>query len=356
MMQGQDIAELLRRNIRDMKPYSSARSEFSGSASIFLDANENYESFSDIPLNRYPDPLQRELTRRIAEFKGVPSDAVLVTNGSDEAIDLAFRAFAEPKEDNVLIMPPTYGVYQVFADLNNVETIKVPLQDDFSIDVEGLSILFDHRDFMHTLKLLFVCTPNNPTGNAMNRDDIAGLVRAFPGIVVVDEAYQDFSDSPSCLELVQEFQNLIVLQTFSKAWGMAGARVGMAFAQPEIIKVFQAIKYPYNVSELSQQAALQAIDRKDQVAEQIGIIKEARRELSAELEKLPYVLQVYPSDANFVLAEVSDAKRLYEMLKEQGIIIRNRDKEYMCKGCVRITVGSPEEQQQLIQAMKQIAL
>ncbi len=356
MSQGPDITTLLRKNIRKLKPYSSARSEFAGQAELYLDANENYRSFLDPPVNRYPDPLQRKLVSRISEVKGIEKECIFVGNGSDEAIDLVFRAFAEPEDDNALITPPTYGVYQVFADLNNVETIKVPLQDDFSLDVEGLSILFDHRDFAQNLKLLFICSPNNPTGNSMNKEDIISLVRSFPGIVIVDEAYQDFSEAPSCIDQVKHFTNLIVLQTFSKAWGMAGARVGMAFASPKIIQVFQAIKYPYNVSELSQQAALQALDRYEEVLKEIKVIQDNRKRLEDTLNRIAYVEQVFPSDANFLLVRVSNPGELYEALKQRGIIIRNRDSEYKCKGCVRITVGSTEEIDRLIQAMQEISL
>ena len=356
MMQGQSITTLLRKNIRNIKPYASARTEFSGNAGVFLDANEHYRSYLEGEMNRYPDPLQRELVDAVAAYKGVEPQQVFISNGSDEVIDLIYRAFAEPGDDNALIMPPTYGVYQVFADLNNVETIRVPLQEDFSLDVEGLSILFDHRDFVHTLKILFICSPNNPTGNAMDSDDIKSLVHSFPGIVVVDEAYQDFSDSASALKLIKEYQNLVVLQTFSKAWGMAGARVGMAFADPSIIKVLHSIKYPYNVSRLSQQAALQALSRSKEVEQGIAEIKESRDALAGELSALPYVEHVYPSDANFLLVRVTDAPKLYDLLKEQGIIIRNRHSEYHCAGCVRITVGSPEEQRRLLEVMKQITL
>lgn len=356
MNSDQKISSLLRKNIRNMKPYSSARNEYSGNAEVFLDANENYRSFFTVPVNRYPDPLSRELVEKISRWKGLEPENICITNGSDEAIDLIYRAFAEPASDNALIMPPTYGVYQVFAELNNVETIRVPLQEDFSIDVEGLSILFDHRDFVHTLKLLFICSPNNPTGNAMNKDDIAGLVQSFPGIVVVDEAYQDFSSSPSCIDLVKDFQNLVVLQTFSKAWGMAGARVGMTFSSPDIIQVLHKIKYPYNVSKLSQHAALEALDKREEVLRGIEEIKNSREQLAHSLKELPYVEHVFPSDANFLLVRVTDADKLYEELKHHEIVIRNRSSQYMCSGCVRITVGSPAELDRLIETMKKIQL
>ncbi len=356
MIQDSGIASLLRKNIRLLKPYASARNEYSGDARIFLDANENYRGFTSHQVNRYPDPLQRELKEKLAALRGCTPHQIFLGNGSDEAIDLIIRAFAEPGSDKAVIMPPTYGVYQVFADLNDIETIRMPLQEDFSLDLEGLSILFEHRDFAGDLKLLFVCSPNNPTGNAFPHGDILRLVNSFPGIVVIDEAYQDFHDGPSNLSLIEKYSNVIVLQTFSKAWGMAGARVGMAYGSPEIIRVLNTIKYPYNVSVLSQQAALEALDHAEEVVREIDVIREAREKLSRSLAELPYVEKVYPSEANFLLVKTIHAAGLCSSLKQQGIIIRNREHEYRCSGCVRITVGSSEENRMLLDALQSITL
>lgn len=356
MIQDSGIASLVRKNIRLLKPYTSARSEYSGDARIFLDANENYRGFTSQKTNRYPDPLQRKLKERLADLKGCAPEQIFIGNGSDEAIDLICRAFAEPGTDKAVIMPPTYGVYQVFADLNDIETIRMPLQEDFSLDIEGLSILFEHRDFSGDLKLLFVCTPNNPTGNAFPASDVLSLVSSFPGIVVIDEAYQDFNSGPSNLSLIDRYPNVVILQTFSKAWGMAGARVGMCYGNPEIIQVLNSIKYPYNVSVLSQQTALEALEHAEEVVREIDVIQKSREQLFQALSKLPYVEHVYPSDTNFLLVKTADAALLCELLKQKGIIIRNREHEYRCSGCVRITIGSPEENQELLDAMGDITL
>jgi len=244
-----EIYQLLRQNIRNIKPYASARSEYAGKAKVFLDANENYKSFVDQRSNRYPDPLQMELRKEISELKGVPQDRIFLGNGSDEAIDLLYRAFADPRIDRAVIMPPTYGVYQVFADINDVETLRVPLQEEcFTADLQGIDVVVNHLDYADTMKLLFICSPNNPTGNSIPLDHIEFILNSFPGIVAVDEAYQDFSEKPSALSLLDNHWNLAVLQTFSKAWGLAGARVGMAFADPGIISALNSIKYPYNMA------------------------------------------------------------------------------------------------------------
>lgn len=352
-----EISNLLRQNIRSIKPYSSARSEFTGQASIFLDANENYMSFVEVPSNRYPDPLQKELRSEISQLKGVPEDQMFLGNGSDEAIDLLFRAFADPRKDRAVIMPPTYGVYQVFADINDVETSRVPLlEDTFSIDLQAIDVVVNHIENVESMKLLFICSPNNPTGNHIPLDQIEFVLHSFPGIVVVDEAYQDFNDGESALSLLKNHWNLVVLQTFSKAWGLADARVGMAFADPDIINIMNSIKYPYNMSGPSQRKAQEAVKHHERVLTEIGRIKESRSWLSSELEKLPFVQKVFPSDANFLLVKVDDADRLYADLRKKGIIIRNRSRELNCSGCVRITIGAPEENRILVETMETLQL
>lgn len=348
-----DLNVLVRDNILHMRPYSSARSEFSGSAEVFLDANENFRDFlGDLGRNRYPDPLQRELKARISPMFGIPAEQLFLGNGSDEAIDLLFRAFVEPKEDAVYIMPPTYGVYSVFAHLNDAMIRSIPLDEDFMIDTQQL-LSAAEEDRAHA-KLLFICSPNNPTGNDIPLEVIEQLLQSFPGIVVVDEAYQDFSDQPSALTMLEQYENLVVLKTFSKAWGLANARLGMAFACESIIRVFNTIKYPYNISGPAQETVLAALDQEQSVRNEIRELKRERDLLAERLKELPYVQRVFPSSANFLLVRVSDAQRLYDELRGQGIIIRNRTHEPGCAGCVRITVGSHAEMQRLEQTMRSL--
>ncbi|MGM0432304.1 MAG: histidinol-phosphate transaminase [Spirochaetota bacterium] len=346
-----NIEQLLRENIRTIVPYSSARSEFSGSAEVFLDANENYRDFvGDLGRNRYPDPLQRELKSEISDLFQVPKEHIFLGNGSDEAIDLLYRAFARPGVDRSVVLPPTYGVYTVFADLNDVTVESCLLTEEFHIDIPRVKELV--RKQPETLKLLFICSPNNPTGNAMELEDIRQVLELFPGIVVVDEAYQDFSEKQSALSLLGEFEHLVVLRTLSKAWGLASARLGMAFADPRIINVLTNIKYPYNISGPAQEAAKQALSQREQVQETVTRIVDSRDELAAAVEKLSYVKRVYPSSANFILLKTTNADELCSLLRDQGIIIRNRTTQPLCKGCVRITIGSTQENHRLLEAMK----
>ncbi len=339
------LRELCRPAIWQLKPYSSARDEYSGhEASIFLDANENpYNA----PLNRYPDPLQRELKSLIARRKGVGAECIFLGNGSDEAIDLVYRCFAQPGQDNVVAIEPTYGMYKVCADINDVDYRPVRLDDHFQLRAQALLDATDD----HT-KVIWLCSPNNPTGNQLDADAMLRLVNEFPGLVVIDEAYADFSPHRSFRFLLREHPNLIVLQTFSKAWGCAAIRLGMAFASPEVVSIFNKVKYPYNVNLLTQREALRMLSDERQPDEWIDKLTAERRRLMELFARLPLCLQVYPSDANFFLARVSNAQRIYEDLVEQGIIVRNRSRITLCAGCLRITVGTPAENNALIAALK----
>lgn len=343
-----DPYPLVRENIKHLKPYSSARDEFSGEAKVFLDANENsFGSPLQESCNRYPDPLQWELKRKIAGIKGVPAENIFLGNGSDEAIDILFRIFCEPGKDNVLICPPTYGMYEVSAHINDVEVKKVNLTNDFQLDIEKISETVDNNT-----KLLFICSPNNPTGNSIHKLDIEFILNNFKGIVVVDEAYINYSRQKTCIGELIEYGNLVVLQTFSKAWGLAGLRVGMAFASEDIIELFNKVKPPYNVNSLSQQAVVKALDNIHQVNEWIKVTVAERTKLIAALGKLLFVKRIYDSDANFILVKVNDAHGIYEHLKSAGIIVRDRSKVELCEGCLRITVGTPEENILLADTLK----
>lgn len=345
-----EIDRLVRRNIRDLKPYSSARSEFVGTAEVFLDANENaFGSPAGGGFNRYPDPLQTELRGRIAPMKGVAPSQIFVGNGSDEAIDLLFRIFCEPARDEVIICPPTYGMYSVSADINDVTTKKIPLTKDFQLDVP--SILTGIGD--HT-KLIFICSPNNPTGNLMDRGAIVEIASRFPGLCVVDEAYIDFAAEPSMIAELASLPNLFVLQTFSKAWGMAGLRVGLAFAGKEIIDLMDRVKPPYNVSGIAQRAVINALDDERSVREWIATLLEQRAALSRSLTGFDLVEKIYPSDANFLLVKVAEADTIYRYLVAEGIVVRNRSNVQLCGGCLRITVGTPNENRRLIEALTKI--
>ena len=338
-----DVNAWMRPNIRAMQPYSSARDEFHGSASVFLDANENpYNA----PYNRYPDPMQWTLKARISEIKGVPVASIFLGNGSDEPIDLLLRAFCEPGKEKMLTTDPTYGMYQVAAEVNNVACVKVPLRDDFSLDLPALLARIDDAT-----KLIYLCSPNNPTGNSLGHDVIREVLRHFRGIVVVDEAYIDFSAGPSFLRELGEWPNLVVLQTLSKAWGCAAIRLGMAFASPEIIGVLNKIKYPYNVNLLTQEKALELLDE-DRMRTQLAQILQERTRLCRDLSAIPLVRRIYPTDANFLLVDVGDADGVYHKLVEEGIIVRNRNRVTLCRGCLRITVGTPEEDDRLLEALK----
>ena len=339
------INNLVRPNILSLAPYSCARNEYSGvDASVFLDANENpYNG----PINRYPDPLQTELKHEIAKVKGVSEDRIFCGNGSDEAIDLVYRIFCNPGMDNAVAIDPSYGMYQVCADINDVAYRKVQLDTNYQFHADDLLKAVDN----HT-KLMFVCTPNNPTGNDMSHVEVEKLLQNFWGIVVVDEAYIDFSEQPSFTKLLDKYPNLIVLQTFSKAWGCAAIRCGMAFASPEIIGLFNKVKYPYNVNMLTQRHALEALRNAQQTKEWVKILKEERTRLMQLFAELSLTEQVFPSDANFFLARVTDANAIYKYLVSEGIIVRNRNSVTLCGNCLRITIGTPEENDTLIKALK----
>ncbi|WP_205195739.1 histidinol-phosphate transaminase [Chitinophaga sp. Cy-1792] len=344
-----NLDSLLRNNIKRLVPYSSARDEFKGEATVYIDANENgFGSPLPVNYNRYPDPLQWKLKYKLADIKGVPPQNIFLGNGSDEAIDLLFRAFCNPGGvDNVVICPPTYGMYEVSANINDVTLRSVSLTENFQLDIEGLQQAIDENT-----KLIFVCSPNNPTGNSINRSDIELLLNNFDGIVVIDEAYINFSRQKSFIQELTEYPNLVVMQTLSKAWGLAALRVGMAFASEDIINIFNKVKAPYNMNQATQELALQALDNVSQVNEWIREIVIERDLMSAALEQLPQVLQVYPSDANFVLVKTTDANSIYKYLTDRGIIVRNRNKVELCQGCLRITIGTPEENLQLVDALK----
>jgi histidinol-phosphate aminotransferase len=344
-----NINNILRENIKNLTPYSSARDEFQGEASVYLDANENaYGSPLDEAYNRYPDPLQYNVKKRLSEIKGVPIRNIFLGNGSDEAIDILYRSFCNPGVDNVVLVPPTYGMYEVSANINDIAIKKVSLTEDFQLDLEGISEAID----AHT-KLIFICSPNNPTGNSINRDDVETLLANFDGIVVVDEAYINFSRQKTFIQELTEYSNLVVLQTLSKAWGLAGLRVGMAFASEEIIEVMNKVKPPYNVNESSQQLALKALANVDQVNGWIKEILLQRDLLVLELKKLDFVLDIYPSDANFILVKTTDPKGIYNFLVQKGIIVRDRSKIDLCEGSLRITVGTPDENKTLIETIQQ---
>ena len=345
-----DLNSIIRENIKRLTPYSSARKEFTGTAQIFLDANEN--SFGS-PLkqnyNRYPDPLQSKIKEKIAAINNVEPTEIFVGNGSDEAIDLLLRIFCEPRRDNILICPPTYGMYQVSAEVNDVSLKKVNLTEDFQLDLPAIDKAVDANT-----KLLFVCSPNNPTGNSLAREEILHLVRNFGGIVVVDEAYIHFSREKSLLNEMTDFPNLVVLQTFSKAWGLAGLRVGLAFANAEIIALFNKVKPPYNISDIAQETILEALKNTNTVNETIEKIIAEREKLAANLREFRFVEKIYPTDANFILVKTVDAEMIYNFLLNEKIVVRNRNNVELCEGCLRITVGTPEENDGLVQSLKKV--
>ena len=346
-----NLDRLVRENIKKMTPYSSARHEFSGAATIFLDANEN--SFgSPLPqnYNRYPDPLQLSLKEKISNIKGIPVQNIFLGNGSDEAIDLLFRIFCEPGKDNIIIFPPTYGMYEVCAEVNNVEVKKVPLTASFQLDLDAIEASVDENT-----KLIFVCSPNNPTGNSINRGDIEVLLNNFNGIVVIDEAYINYAKQKTFIPELTEYPNLVILQTLSKAWGLAGLRLGMAFAGQPVIDYMNKVKYPYNINTATQQLALEALGNISSVNNWTKTTVDQKEFLQAELFKLSITQTVYPSDANFILVQLTGAKKIYEYLSAKGIIVRDRSKVILCDDCLRITIGTPEENKQLIEALKQYA-
>ena len=341
------LKELTRPNVWALKPYSSARDEYSGvEASVFLDANENpYNT----PNNRYPDPLQRELKALIAPLKGVKEENIFLGNGSDEAIDLIFRAFCRPGIDNVVAIDPTYGMYQVCAEVNDVEYRKMLLDVYYQFKASSLLSAIDENT-----KAMFICSPNNPTGNSLCRKEIESLLKKFDGLVVVDEAYIDFSSSESLLKDLEQYPNLIVLQTFSKAWGCAAIRLGMAFASPEIIAIFNKIKYPYNVNRLTQEEAIKVLQKPEQIKEWVNTLLEERTRVMEEFVKLPCCVRVFPTDANFFLAKVYEATQIYNYLVSEGIIVRNRTNVALCNDCLRITIGTKEENDALLDALRKV--
>ena len=343
-----NLQNLLRKNIKELIPYSSARDEFKGEASVYLDANENsYGSPLNESFNRYPDPLQFKVKKRLSEIKGVPPQNIFLGNGSDEAIDILFRAFCNPGSDNVITVPPTSGMYEVSANINDVEVHKIKLKTDFQLNMEGIAEAIDE----HT-KIIFICSPNNPTGNSINRDDIETILANFNGLVVIDEAYINYSRQKTFIQELTEYSNLVVLQTLSKAWGLAGLRVGMAFASEEIIEIFNKVKPPYNINEASQALALQALQNVEQVNSWIKETVAERETLKSELNTIESVLTIYPSDANFILVKTIKPKEIYQFMVNRGIIVRDRSKVELCEGCLRITIGTPKENELLIEAFK----
>jgi len=341
-----DIHTLVRENVKKLTPYSCARDEFKGSSGIFLDANENPWG----NLNRYPDPYQKELKKAVSEFKDIPVENIFLGNGSDEIIDLVFRIFCSPGKDKALTFPPTYGMYEVSASVNDVQIIKVPLNQSFQIDIQKVTPLLSDRN----LKLIFICSPNNPTGNSINTSDVEFILSQCSGIVVIDEAYIDFSDKPSLRSLTGKYPNLIVMQTFSKAFGLASVRVGMAFTNKDIVQYFNKIKPPYNISTINQRRALERIIKPEKMARQVRKIRKEKEKLVSKLAKLDLTELIYPSDANFILVKVKDPDLIYSELVKRNIITRNRSS--VVNGCIRITVGKPSENRQLLSALKTIRL
>jgi histidinol-phosphate aminotransferase len=330
-----ELDKIIRPNIKNLKPYSSARDEFKGEASVYLDANENaFGSPLSTNYHRYPDPMAYAVKMRLSEIKGVPARNIFIGNGSDEAIDILFRSFCNPGIDNVIIVPPTYGMYEVSANINDVQIKKVNLTKDFQLDLEGIAEAIDKNT-----KLIFICSPNNPTGNSINREDIETLLANFNGIIVIDEAYINFSRQKTFIQELTEYANLVVLQTLSKAWGLAALRVGMAFASEEIIEVFNRVKPPYNINEASQTLALKALQNVEKVNNWIKEILNERDALVLALKSFDFVIDIYPSD---------------KYLTEQKIIVRNRNKIELCEGCLRITIGTNEENQALINSLKKL--
>jgi histidinol-phosphate aminotransferase len=342
-----NIENLVRANIKNMVPYSSARHEYSGRAEIFLDANENpFGSPLDKKYNRYPDPLQQRLKEKLGTIKGVPPKNIFIGSGSDEAIDLLCRVFCEPGRDNILVFPPTYGMYEVCAAVNNVTVKKQSLTENFELDIDAIEEAIDPFT-----KIIFICSPNNPTGNSMRRNDIEIILNNFDGLVVIDEAYINYARQKTFIPELTEYPNLVVLQTLSKAWGLAGLRIGMAFASAEVIGYMNKIKYPYNISTATQELAMEALDELRTVNDWIQLTVEERERISDELNELDYVEKVFPSDANFVLVKMKDAIAVHQFLSKKGIIVRDRSNVALCENCLRITVGTPDENKILVEAL-----
>lgn len=346
-----DITQLVRPHLKELKPYSSARDEYKGQGSgmVFLDANENpFETQT----NRYPDPKQRNLKELlIAQRPGLQQEQLLIGNGSDEVLDLLVRAFCAPGKDAMITLPPTYGMYKVLAGINDIENIEVPLDTNFQPNVAAILDSVSART-----KILFLCSPNNPTGNSITASAIEAIIEQFPGLVVIDEAYIDFSDAPSWTTRLNDFPNLVVTQTLSKAYGMAGIRVGLCFASPEIINILNTIKPPYNVNELSQQYAMERLSQPEIIQEEVAMIKEQRTWLQQQLQEIPFVSELLPTKANFILIRVDNADLRYQQMISEGIVLRNRSTQFGCENTLRITVGTPEENQQLINVFNKIVI
>lgn len=347
-----DLNKILRPHILNLVPYSSARDEYTGKEGIFLDANENpYQSVNGQHWNRYPDPYQWAIKEKLAPIKGVRPTQIFLGNGSDEPIDLLVRATCIPREDNILIMPPTYGMYQVSADINDVPIVKVPLTPDFQIDTEKVL-----AGITPQTKIVWICSPNNPSGNLVKRKAILDILNNFGGLVVVDEAYIDFADELSFTQELDKYPNLVVLQTFSKAWGLASLRLGMCFASEEIIRILNKIKPPYNLSGATQQLLFEAIDYVEKKNQLVEDILTERKHLSTNLSTLPLVKKIYPSDANFLLVQFDDAAAVMQYLLEEKIVVRDRSKVLLCEGCLRLTVGTAQENQILLEALKSFTI
>ncbi len=341
-----NLQQLVRKNIWNLKAYSSARDEFKGEASVYLDANENPLNG---PYNRYPDPLQWKLKEKVSEIKQVNIQKIFFGNGSDEPIDIVIRIFCEPTVDNIVAIDPTYGMYKVCADINNVEYRSVLLKDNFILDADAVLKATDDKS-----KIIFLCSPNNPSGNLLNKEEVLKIIQGFSGIVVLDEAYIDFAPEASWVSQLDKYPNLVILQTFSKAWGIAAVRLGMAFASPEIISLFNKVKYPYNINILTQNFVQSELDKIQLKEEWVKTLLAQRVYLVQELLKISFIEKIYPSDANFILVKVPNANNTYNKLVDQGIIIRNRNTVSLCNGCLRITIGTKEENNKLISALKSI--
>ncbi|SDZ86804.1 histidinol-phosphate aminotransferase [Arachidicoccus rhizosphaerae] len=342
-----NINELTRENIKNLAPYSSARDEFSGKASVFLDANENSLGSPLIKwYNRYPDPHQVILKEAIGKIKNIGADNIFLGNGSDECIDVLYRSFCNPGKDNIIICPPTYGMYEVSAHINDIEVREAPLLDDFQLNLAHIENLIDANT-----KIIWICSPNNPTGNAINREDIEMTLNNFNGLVIVDEAYINFSRQQSFIKELIDYPNLVVLQTFSKAWGLAGLRLGMAFADKAIIDIMSKVKPPYNINQATQDLALKAVEEVGQVNDMIKEIVDMRGALAEVFGRIPIISKVYPSDANFLLIKIDQANKVYDYLVSKEIIVRNRSKVILCEDCLRITIGTEKENTFLIDAL-----
>ena len=345
-----NINSLVRENVLRLKPYSSARDEFRGLTKdmIFLDANENP---FDNGVNRYPDPQQRNVKSILAEQNGVKQENILLGNGSDEVLDLIYRAFCEPARDNIITMPPTYGMYKVLADTNNIENKEVLLTEDFQLNIDAILASYDRYT-----KILFICSPNNPTGNVFNSNNIEALLNSFKGLVVIDEAYIDFSSEPSWLKKLSIYPNLVITQTLSKAYGLAGIRLGICYASTEIIAILNKIKPPYNVNELTQKRALKRLMNKKDFINEIDLIIDEKNRLFKKLLQIKYIIKIYPTEANFILIKVDDANKRYDQLLDKGIVIRNRTSQPLCENALRLTIGKPEENERLIKTLKELEL